>query len=53
MNMLRATGVASIGARMAFLGVERRDLDHDRIHHPIIRDANKGVDRVRMIFDRR
>lgn len=51
--MLRVTGVASIGARMAFLGVERRDLDRDRLNHPIKRDLNTGVDRVRMIFDRR
>lgn len=51
--MIRATGVFSIGARMAFTNVEKRDLDRDRIHHPTKRDPNSGIDRVRMIFDRR
>lgn len=53
MNILRATGIGGIGARMAFHNVERRDLDRDRMHEKIERDPNSGVDRVRMIFDRR
>lgn len=53
MNILRAAGVAGVGARMAFFGVERRDLDRDRLHDKIVRDPDSGSDRVRMIFDRR
>lgn len=53
MHILRLAGVAGIGARMSFMGIERRDIDRDRLHKPIIRDPNIGSDRVRMIFDRR
>lgn len=53
MNILRATGVACIGARMSFVGIDRRDLDRDRLNDKIVRDPNSGFDRVRIIFDRR
>lgn len=53
MNILRATGIASLGGRMAFMSVDRRDLDRDRLNEPIQRDPDSGIDRVRMIFDRR
>lgn len=54
MNMLRASGgLASIGARMAFTNIESRDLDRDRVHTKIERNPDSGIDRVRMIFDRR
>lgn len=53
MNMLRASGVACLGARMAIMSVEHRDLDRDRLHEKIERNPDSGIDRVRMIFDRR
>lgn len=54
MNLLRASGgLASIGARMAFQSIEPRGLDRDRIHDKIERNPDSGIDRVRMIFDRR
>lgn len=53
MNILRATGIASLGGRMAFMAVDRRDLDRDRLHETNKRVPDSGIDRVRLIFDRR
>lgn len=46
----RGVGLACI--RIAFVPVDYKQLDEDRISNPIVRDPNSGVDRVLRIFDR-
>lgn len=46
----RSAGVAC--CRLAFVPMERRQLDLDKISNPIVRDPNSSIDRVLKIFDR-
>lgn len=46
----RGLGIAAI--RLAFIPMERKQLDKDQLHEPLTRDPNSGVDRVLKIFDR-
>lgn len=46
----RGAGIACF--RLAFLPMERRQLDVDKLSSPLIRDPNSGIDRVLKIFDR-
>lgn len=53
-NMLRALrGAAGIaGIRLAFIPMQRKQLDVNRIEEPLVRDPDSGVDRVLAILDR-
>lgn len=46
----RGAGIACI--RLAFMPMERKKLDEDRLSNPLVRDPDSGVDRVLKIFDR-
>lgn len=45
-----ATGIACI--RYAFMPMQRRQLDEDRLGHPKVWDPDSGVHRVLQIFER-
>lgn len=46
----RGAGIACI--RLAFIPIQKKQLDENRIEHPIVRDPNSGIDRILKIFDR-
>lgn len=46
----RGAGIACF--RLAFVPIERKQLDRDRLSDPLIRDPNNPIDRVLSIFDR-
>lgn len=46
----RGAGIACF--RLAFIPMERRQLDIDKLSHPTVRDPNSSIDRVLKIFDR-
>lgn len=46
----RGAGIACF--RLAFMPMERRQLDVDKLSNPSVRDPNSSIDRVLKIFDR-
>lgn len=38
--------------RLAFVPMERKQLDVDKLSNPTVRDPNSAIDRVLKIFDR-
>lgn len=46
----RGAGIACI--RLAFVPIQKKQLDENRIANPVVRDPDSPIDRVLKIFDR-